>query len=488
MAMAPPMIRISPCRADRPASRAWSGPFRAADDRCKLAAVGDPGLAKAPRVGLSCAAVGGSLWPRPSVEACGAVRGGECIVHPYVAGFASSANEGRCRFSLRRNESGIFQAHDVAGLHGRNDALGRLPDAVVGEPDRPLDDPRDLGGDRFERMLGIAPLRQPKCESRITLPPLSASSVIAGAARSMRVASVTTSFSTGTFRSTRSRIRLPFTSTRSSVRNPVIGRPAATVRATCPSQRLCLPCGWRSPTHCRTSDITRTRLPSMTLVWSSAKVEEAGVVEVDGDKWLEGVVQDALQRTFRRSTYAPCSLHHRHDSLTSNLRSTTDTFGVGTRIDMPSSLPLSSGRDHEADGLGGTGRCRDHRHRCRAGAVEILVHRVQRRLVARIGVDRGHEAVFDAESILQHLRHRRQAIGRARGVRDDHMVLVSLSWFTPYTTVTSAPSAGAETITRLAPAVRCADAFSLDVNMPVHSRAMSTPSSFQGSWVGSFSR
>src|SRR5690242_12051414 len=51
--------------------------------------------------------------------------------------------------------------------------------------------------------------------------------------------------------------------------------------------------------------------------------------------------------------------------------------------------------------------------------------------------------------------------------------------------VASALSAGAETSTRLAPAVRCAAAFSLAVKMPVHSSAMSTPRSFHGSLVGS---
>src|SRR6201997_896840 len=51
--------------------------------------------------------------------------------------------------------------------------------------------------------------------------------------------------------------------------------------------------------------------------------------------------------------------------------------------------------------------------------------------------------------------------------------------------VASAFSAGAETSTRLAPAVRCADAFSLAVKMPVHSSAISTPRSFQGSFDGS---
>src|SRR5580693_6154577 len=51
--------------------------------------------------------------------------------------------------------------------------------------------------------------------------------------------------------------------------------------------------------------------------------------------------------------------------------------------------------------------------------------------------------------------------------------------------VASAFSAGAETTTRLAPAPRCRAAFSLAVKMPVHSSAMSTPSSFHGSLAGS---
>src|SRR5258705_7739983 len=51
--------------------------------------------------------------------------------------------------------------------------------------------------------------------------------------------------------------------------------------------------------------------------------------------------------------------------------------------------------------------------------------------------------------------------------------------------VASAPSDGADTSTRLAPAVRCATALALALKMPVHCSAMSTPSVFQGSFVGS---
>jgi hypothetical protein len=64
----------------------------------------------------------------------------------------------------------------------------------------------------FSESFAFGAFGRPKCDSKMTLAPLSASSVIEGAARSMRVASETTPFSTGTLRSTRISTRLPFTS------------------------------------------------------------------------------------------------------------------------------------------------------------------------------------------------------------------------------------------------------------------------------------
>src|SRR5260370_35231351 len=55
------------------------------------------------------------------------------------------------------------------------------------------------------------------------------------------------------------------------------------------------------------------------------------------------------------------------------------------------------------------------------------------------------------------------------------MSLVITAWFTPYTTVASTPSAGAEISTLRAPAAISAEALSLLVNRPVHSSATSTP-------------
>src|SRR5208283_2451023 len=66
------------------------------------------------------------------------------------------------------------------------------------------------------------PLGRPKWASKITLPPLSAISVIVEATRSMRVLSATLPFSVGTLRSTLRSTRLPETSASSSVRKGLL--------------------------------------------------------------------------------------------------------------------------------------------------------------------------------------------------------------------------------------------------------------------------
>jgi hypothetical protein len=60
-----------------------------------------------------------------------------------------------------------------------------------------------------------------------------------------------------------------------------------------------------------------------------------------------------------------------------------------------------------------------------------LVDLVEDLLVVGIGVDRGHQPAFDADRVVQHLGERREAVGGARGVRDDLVIGVSLSWLTP---------------------------------------------------------
>ena len=165
------------------------------------------------------------------------------------------------------------------------------------------------------------PLGRPKCASRMTLPPLSAISVMVGATRSMRVASVTRPFSVGTLRSTRNSTRLPATSASSSVRNGLLMSaplklPTAATRSSSlpfcharerghPVQPRPFERGLRDairtpafagatrnpqisfaiatavsamrfekPHSLSYQESTRTKLPSMTLVWSRWKIEE----------------------------------------------------------------------------------------------------------------------------------------------------------------------------------------------------------------------
>ena len=67
-----------------------------------------------------------------------------------------------------------------------------------------------------------------------------------------------------------------------------------------------------------------------------------------------------------------------------------------------------------------------------------------RRWSAGVGVDRRHQAVLDADRVVEHLRDRRQAVGRAGGVGDDVVLVrvVGSSKLTPSTTVTSGSLAG----------------------------------------------
>ena len=111
--------------------------------------------------------------------------------------------------------------------------------------------------------------------------------------------------------------------------------------------------------------------------------------------------------------------------LATNLKSITETFGVGTRIETPSSLPFNSGSTRPT-ALAAPVEVGIMFKRGGAGAIEILVHGVERRLVAGIGMDRGHEALVDADGVVEHLGDRGEAIGRARGVRDDHVILGQL--------------------------------------------------------------
>src|ERR1700749_2443599 len=87
-----------------------------------------------------------------------------------------------------------------------------------------------------------------------------------------------------------------------------------------------------------------TKLPSITRVWSSAKEDEAGL-------WLKSTDTSLSCTTSRMPLRGPAAAALMALLISSalvaraaqNFRSTSETLGVGTRTETPSSLPFSSG-------------------------------------------------------------------------------------------------------------------------------------------------
>jgi hypothetical protein len=76
-------------------------------------------------------------------------------------------------------------------------------------------------------------------------------------------------------------------------------------------------------------------------------------------------------------------------------------------------------RQHTPDRLRRTRGGRDDVLGCRAAAAQVLVGHVGKPLIVGVGVHGGHEALLDAERLVEHHRDRRQAVGGAGGIRDD---------------------------------------------------------------------
>src|SRR6516165_6742264 len=93
--------------------------------------------------------------------------------------------------------------------------------------------------------------------------------------------------------------------------------------------------------------------------------------------------------------------------LATNLKSITETFGVGTRIDTPSSRPASSGRTRPTAfaapvevGIMFSA----------AGAIHIFMYLIERGLVIGVRVHRCHKPLVDTDCVIEHFHDRRQTI------------------------------------------------------------------------------
>src|SRR6202171_6358404 len=159
------------------------------------------------------------MWPRPSVDACARCAAENASLTQISPSFASSATNAGSFFSSslwkrvfsRQRTSPSFIALTAFSATSPTQSSAKATGLLITWA--------SAAATGFSESLASRPLGRPKCASRITLPPLSEISVMVGATRSSRVASVTRPFSIGTLRSTRSSTRLPFTSTSSRVRN-----------------------------------------------------------------------------------------------------------------------------------------------------------------------------------------------------------------------------------------------------------------------------
>ena len=146
------------------------------------------------------------------------------------------------------------------------------------------------------------------------------------------------------------------------------------------------------------------------------------MIEVGGDVGRVGVAEDALELLLGGALHRGVDLLLRGRALGDELE--VDHRHVRCRHpDGDAVEPAGELRQHQADGPGGAGRGRDHVQRCGARAIQILVHLIERGLVVGVGVNRCHEAFVDTDGVVEYLYHRREAVGRARRVRDYGMRL-----------------------------------------------------------------
>src|SRR5258708_18909044 len=358
----------------------------------------------------------GSLWPRPSVDACARCAAENASLTQMSPSFAISAT----------NAGSLFSSSLWKRVFSRQRMSPSFIAAIAFSAASPTQSSANATGllmtwanaaaTGFRESFASRPLGRPKCASNITLPPLSEISVMVGATRSSRVASLTRPFSIGTLRSTRSSTRLPFTSTSSRVQNVL------DISSSCPGRcaKRCAaepgPMLVRGPGsaeqrtgRCHASPGVRCtasgtrdlqQLPHRhggvghavgkapfivvprhhahqraVLHLGLVHVEGGGVrivVEIDRDVGCGGIAQNALELLLGSALHRLVDFLHVGLALRDDLE--IDHRNVRRRYTDRYAVKFAGKlRHHQADRLGGPGGGRDHRHRRRPAAIEILV-------------------------------------------------------------------------------------------------------------------
>src|SRR4051812_43674188 len=221
--------------------------------------------------------------------------------------------------------------------------------------------------------------------------------------------------------------------------------------------------------------MTLTVLPC-AMVRDESKVQEAGQLTMSEDTIGSSVYS-------RMPLSWPCAAF-RNASLTSSLvtsrsrsitRSVTEPVGTGTRIAMPSSLPLSCGMT-SAVALAAP---------VVVGMMFSAAARARRRSLC--GKSRMRWSLVYAWTVvimpltMPKFSSSTFAIGATQFVVHEALEMMwwfaasYASWLTPMTMVMSSSVAGAEMMTFLAPPAMCLPASAALVKMPVDSTTMSTP-------------
>src|SRR5215813_13328892 len=327
----------------------------------------------------------------PSTEAwarCAAEKASLTKMSPSAASCATkpgslrSSPEWNRVFSRHRMSPG-FMAFTAAAarspMQSSANATGRLRTAAI------------AGASGLSDCAESGPFGRPKWESRITLPPLSAISRMVGVMRSMRVASATSPFSTGTLRSTRTSTRLPLTSASSSVRNMSVACARGHANQK-PAQRKVAHCRVRSAQLAhrnRSVDhpvgeapfvVVPRHHPHQRAVHHLGLVDrEHGrvriVIEIAGDVGHLGVAENTFELLLGSALDGAVDLVLRGRALGDEFE--VDDRDIRCRYADCDAVELAGElRQHEPNGSRRTGGGRDHVDRGGARPVEVLVHLV----------------------------------------------------------------------------------------------------------------
>src|SRR3989442_113972 len=222
-------------------------------------------------------------------------------LHPSVPLPASERGELRDEAGivalLARVEPGVLQAQDVARLHGVHRGRRPFADAILRERDRPLEDGRDRRRERLERLCRIGPFRAAEMGEQDhlaaligNLPDGGSHALDAGRVRNLAVLDrhVEVDAHEHAFAPHVGLIERAEHVSGPRVRSCESKPPQREARSS-PAGQISLPMATavsimrlEKPHSLSYHDITRTSVPSMTLVWSMWNTDECG-------SWLKSI-------------------------------------------------------------------------------------------------------------------------------------------------------------------------------------------------------